>query len=95
MEFQFLMNQSWALKCLVTYFYTPLSCSLMAIGALEPAITILQKNGYNSETFHKQATKKHRGMPHALIMVKIPTHTSMVATDIVGKNISFIALSDR
>ena len=44
----------------------------MAIGALEHAITILQKNGYNSETVHKLATKRHRGMPHALIVGKIP-----------------------
>ena len=63
MEFKFLINQSWVLNCLVTYFYTPLSLphySLMAIGALEPAITILQKNGYNSETVHKQAKKAPR-----------------------------------
>ena len=45
-------------------FLHPLSlphCSLIAIGALEPAITILQKNGYNSETVHKQATKGTEG----------------------------------
>ena len=53
-------------------FVTTSHCSVMAIGALEPTITILQKNGCNSEIFHEQATKKHRGMPHALIVGKIP-----------------------
>ena len=66
MKFKILISQSLALNCLVTYFYTPLSlphCSVMAIGALEHAITILQKNGYNSETVHKLATKGPRDAP--------------------------------
>ena len=42
-------------------FLHPPHCSLVAIGVLELAITILQKNGNISETVHKQATKGTEG----------------------------------